>query len=76
VSALKLWLTPEEAKTPAGYDSLNSLWRDLREGRFPWEYRKVGNRYRISARSLGLVTEEGAENSETRIQTKSVTTQV
>jgi hypothetical protein len=52
-----LWLTPEQALPFLGYRSLKTLYKDLREGKFPWRYVKTGVRYRICARSVGLYPE-------------------
>ena len=53
----KLWLTPEEAMPILGYRSVLTMYKDLREGKFPWRYVKLGVRYRICARSIGLYPE-------------------
>jgi len=66
----KLWLTPEEAMPILGYRSLKTLYKDLREGKFPWRYVKTGVRYRICARSVGLYPDfaEPSQRNEGRNQ--------
>jgi hypothetical protein len=52
--AFKLWLTPEETSPYYG-EPVQTIYRDIREGIFPFEYVRVGNRIKISARSIGLI---------------------
>ena len=51
---MKLWLTVEEAAPYIG-DTPDAIWRDIREGQFPFQYVKSGNRIKISAWSIGLI---------------------
>jgi hypothetical protein len=58
----KLWLTPAEASPFIG-DSPDAIYRDIRQGQFPFEFVRIGKRIKISARSLGLIPPiEGATN--------------
>ena len=50
----KLWLSVEEAAPVIG-DPPASIYRDIREQQFPFEFVKSGKRIKISARSLGLI---------------------
>jgi hypothetical protein len=51
---MKLWLTVEEAGPYIG-DDPQTIYRDIRENQFPFEYVKSGSRIKISARSIGLI---------------------
>ena len=54
--ALKLWLSPEEAAPILG-ETKQSIYRDIREGQFPFDFVRCGKRIKISARSIGLIPE-------------------
>lgn len=69
-----LWLSPEEAYRPCGYKDKQSLYRDIRLNQFPFEYMKAGKRIKISARSIGLIPEQGTANNETREQDQRLAT--
>lgn len=60
---VKLWLTPEEAADVLG-NKRDAVYRDIREGKFPFEYVRIGKRIKISARSLGVITETATTKSE------------
>jgi hypothetical protein len=68
----KLWLDPVEVGPLIGED-VQTVYRDIRTGKFPWEYVKLGRRYKISARSLGLIPEQGSENEAAKDQGQSLT---
>lgn len=55
----KLWLTIKEAAPVIG-DDPPTIWRDIRENQFPFEFVRCGKRIKISARSLGLLGGEVA----------------
>jgi excisionase family DNA binding protein len=60
----RLWLSAEEAAAAIGC-SAQAVYRDIREGQFPFEYVRTGRKILISARSIGLIPAPGgAENSE------------
>lgn len=53
-NSVKLWLSPKEAAVVIG-DKIDAIYRDIRLNQFPFEYVRIGNRIKISARSLGLI---------------------
>jgi hypothetical protein len=59
----KLWLTPAEAASVIG-DKPDAIYRDIREGQFPFEFVRIGKRIKISARSLGLIPAPGGAENE------------
>lgn len=54
IPIVRMWLTPDEASEVIG-DKVDAIYRDIREGQFPFEYVRIGKRIKISARSLGLI---------------------
>jgi hypothetical protein len=56
----KLWLDPVEVAPIIG-ESVYSICRDIRLGQFPFRVERIGRRYKISARSLGLITDKQEE---------------
>lgn len=70
----KLWLTPAEAAGVIG-DKPDAIYRDIREGQFPFEFVRIGKRIKISARSLGLVfAPSGVEKNEAQEGDQSLAT--
>src|SRR5262245_54490239 len=65
----KHWLKPKEA-APYTPWSHKTIYDRIREGKFPFEFKRSGRSILISARSLGLIVEQGAENDEAREQVK------
>lgn len=59
----KLWLSPAEAAPIIG-DKPDAIYRDIREGQFPFEFVRIGKRIKISARSLGLIPSPGGAENE------------
>lgn len=59
----RLWLDPDEAAALTG-DDRQAIYRAIRLGQYPFKYVRIGRKIKISARSLGLIPEQGAENSE------------
>ena len=59
----KLWLSPAEAAPIIG-DKPDAIYRDIREGQFPFEFVRIGKRIKISARALGLVPSQGGAAAE------------
>lgn len=59
MSYQKLWLTPAEAAGVIGAKT-DAIYRDIREGQFPFEFVRLGKRIKISARSLGLILSPGS----------------
>lgn len=51
----KLWLSPAEAAGVIGAKP-DAIYRDIRQGQFPFEFVRIGKRIKISARSLGLIS--------------------
>jgi excisionase family DNA binding protein len=49
-----LWLSVEQAAPLIG-EKKDAIYRDIREGQFPFEFVKCGKRIKISARSIGLI---------------------
>ena len=71
----QLWLSPEEAYRPCGYKDKQSLYRDIRLGKFPFVFVRAGKRIKISARSIGLTSAPpGAETNEAREGDQSLAT--
>lgn len=58
---MQLWLSPAEAYKPTGYKNVQALYRDIALGIFPFRYVKIGKRIRISARDIGLVTDNNVK---------------
>jgi len=50
-----VWLTPQEAWRPLKYKAVDGLYRDIREGLFPFRFERKGKRILICARSSGLI---------------------
>jgi hypothetical protein len=40
------------------------IYRAIRLGQFPFDHVRIGRKIKISARSLGLIPEQGAQNEE------------
>ncbi len=52
----RLWLSVDEAAPLIG-DKPDAIYRDIRQGQFPFEFVRIGKRIKISARSIGLTPE-------------------
>jgi predicted DNA-binding transcriptional regulator AlpA len=65
----RLWLDPAEVAELTG-DDRQAIYRAIRLGQYPFTHVRIGRKIKISARSLGLIPEQGAENSEAREQGK------
>ena len=50
----RLWLSVDEAAPLIG-EKPDAIYRDIREGQFPFEFVRCGKRIKISARSIGLI---------------------
>jgi hypothetical protein len=59
----KHWLKPKEA-APYTPWSHKTIYDRIREGKFPFEFKRSGRSILISARSLGIIPEGEAENNE------------
>lgn len=57
----KYWLRVKEASPVTGL-SAKAIYEQIRTGIFPFEFRRAGGAILISARSLGLITEQSANN--------------
>jgi hypothetical protein len=63
----KLWLSPAETAPIIGVKDDQAVTRMIRLNKFPFEYIRMGRKILISARSLGLITDNTAKE-ETRNQ--------
>jgi hypothetical protein len=59
----RLWLSPAETALIIGATDEQAVTRAIRLGQFPFRYERMGRKILISAQSLGLIPEQGAENS-------------
>jgi hypothetical protein len=62
-----LWLPIPKAARLAGIPT-DGFYRDIRRGTCPFEVKKISGRLHVSARSLGLIPEQGADNNEAQEQ--------
>ena len=60
----QLWLSPEKAYRPCGYENKQSLYRDIRLDQFPFPYVRAGKRILISARAIGLITDNAKQETQ------------
>lgn len=65
-SQQKLWLTVKEAAPLIGA-SKDAIYRDIRQGTFPFRTLEIGGLIRISAKEIGAITDR-EPNSEARPQ--------
>lgn len=63
MNSTQLWLSVEEAAPLIG-DKKDAIYRDIREGQFPFEFVRCGKRIKISARSIGLLPGGNSEGDE------------
>jgi len=55
----QLWLSPDETAPLIGASEGQAVTRAIRLGQFPFEHTRMGRKILISARSLGLMLEQG-----------------
>lgn len=63
MAATQLWITVEQAAPLIG-DKPDSIYRDIREGQFPFRFVRIGKRIKICARSIGLIEPDQAQENE------------
>jgi len=61
----RLWLSVEEAAPLIG-EKPHAIYRDIREGQFPFKFVRCGKRIKISARSIELITSAENRGDETQ----------
>lgn len=61
----RLWLDPAEVAELTG-DDRQAIYRAIRLNQYPFAHVRIGRKIKISARSLGLIPEQGAANKETQ----------
>jgi len=65
---IREWMTPEEVAPHTPWKSRANIYERIREGKFPFEFKRAGRSILISARSLGLTPEPAPENSKAQNQ--------
>jgi hypothetical protein len=69
---MQIWITPEEAAPHTPWKSRANIYERIREGKFPFRYKRSGRSILIFAPDLGLIPEVKGENDEAQNQVETV----